>query len=125
MCLKMAAAALVLAFPLLAARANTLVTWRAINPALEEARRLYAAGSFEQAVDKLREAEGLPGNTNRQSAEIGALEASALLALPASAERRQQADDALAALFHVDPDGAALPIASPAAQERAKVLSDS
>ncbi len=121
---SMAVALALLSSVSLAAGANTLVTWRAINPPLEEGRKLYAAGSFEAALEKLREADGLPGNTNRIAAEIAALQASALLALPASPERKQQADDALAGLFHVDPDGAALPGASAAAQERAKALRD-
>jgi hypothetical protein len=105
----------------LAALGESRVTYRAINPSLEQGKLLLAQGAPDKALAELRAAEGLPGNTNRQLAEIGALEATALLALPPSAEHRQQADDALVQMFHVDPDGAALSIGSPAAQERAKI----
>ena len=114
--------AIALLLAALPARGASQVTYRAINPQLEEARKLVAKGEFEPALEKLRVAQGLPGNTSRQLAEAAALEATALLALPPTAEHRQQADEALAHLFHADAEGAALQLASPAAQERAKAV---
>jgi len=98
------------------------IQYRATNLNLEEAKKRLVKGTPEEALEELKIAEGLPGNTNRHRAEIFALRASALLAQPASPERKQGADEALVALFHTDPEGAALAAATAAAQERAKAL---
>src|SRR5262245_888664 len=93
-----------------AARAASAVGSRGDNKNLDEAKKLLAKGSFEPALEELKLAEGLPGNSPRHLAEICALRASALLALPPTAERAKQADEALVQLFHADAAGAALQV---------------
>jgi hypothetical protein len=122
--LALAAASLAAALAPPPAHAASQISYRAINLNLEEARKLTAQGKLEPALSELQIAEGLAGNTDRQLAEIAALRASALLGLPPSPERKRQADDALAQLFHVDPEGLSLQIASAAAQARAKAVRD-
>lgn len=103
------------------APANEL-QYRAINQNLEEARSLVGKARFEQALEELSLAEGLPGNTNRHTADIAMLRATALLGLPPSPERRQQAVEALVVLLHVDPEGSSLARASDEARALAQQL---
>ena len=105
-----------------AVRAASAIVQRAENKNLEEAKKLLAKGSFEPALEELKTAEGLPGNSPRQLAEIAALRASALLSLPPSPERKAQADEALVTLFHLDAASAVLPLATFTAQARAQAL---
>jgi hypothetical protein len=105
-----------------AARAASAVVERGDNKNLDEARKLVAKGSFEPALEELKLAEGLPGASARQLAEIAALRASALLGLPATPERAKLADEALLQALHRDPVGIALQQASAAAQARAQAL---
>ena len=84
------------------------IRFRGTNQNLEEARALVGKARYEEALEELKTAETLPGNTNRHAADLAMLRASALLGLPPNAERTQQAKDALATLFHVDPEGASL-----------------
>jgi hypothetical protein len=116
----LAAAALLCAA--LPAGAATEIAFRGANQNLEEAKKLVAKNSWEAALEELRTAEGLPGNSNDQLAQIAALRATALLAQPPAPESKQQADEALVQLWHLDPEGASLALASPAAQARAKAL---
>ena len=108
------------------------IRFRGTNQNLEEARALVGKARFEEALEELKTAEALPGNTNRHVADIMMLRAGALLGLPPNPERRQQAKDALVTLFHVDAEGASLPAATDAVKalalglkgERALLLHD-
>ena len=84
------------------------IRFRGTNQNLEEARALVGKARYEEALEELKTAEALPGNTNRHSADLAMLRASALLGLPPNPERTQQAKDALITLFHVDAEGASL-----------------
>lgn len=103
------------------ARAAELV-YRSTNQNLENGKSLAGKARFEQALEELQLAETLPGNTNRHLAEIGALKATSLLGLGVTPERRQAAVEALVAMFHVDPDGTALALASDDAKALAQAL---
>ena len=100
------------------------------NRNFTEAQKRVAAGEFAQALEELQTAEQLPGNTLRQRAEILALRASALLGQ--SADGRQAAVESLVGLYHLDPEGTALSVATEPARalaqqlkgERALVLHD-
>lgn len=92
------------------------------NRNLEEARKRFASQQWSEALEELQTAEQLPGNSVRELADIAALRASALLSLPPSPERRQQAADALVQLFHLDPEGTALARATEAARALAQEL---
>jgi hypothetical protein len=115
------ATAVLVALPALAA---------AENRNLGEAQKRVAAGEFPQAIEELQVAEQLPGNSLRQRAEILALRASALLGQ--GPEQRQAAVEALVGLYHLDPEGTALSVATEPAKalaqqlksERALVLHD-
>src|SRR3954464_11991378 len=75
---------------------------------LAYAKSLVAAGKYADALVDLQAVSQMYGNTPRELAEIDALRASALLGLPASAEPRLDAVEALTQMYHVDPDGTAL-----------------
>ena len=90
------------------------------NQNLAEARRRVQKQQWAQALDELQAAEQLPGNTTRHRAEIAALRASALLGQPG--EHGPQAREQLVQLFHLDPEGAALASATPAARGLAQEL---
>ena len=105
----------------LPARAAELV-YRSTNQNLENGKSLAGKARFEQALEELQLAETLPGNTNRHLAEIGALKATSLLGLPVTPERRQAAIEALVGMFHVDPEGTALALASDDAKALAQAL---
>jgi hypothetical protein len=85
------------------------------NRNLEEARKRVEKQQWTEALEELQAAEQLPGNTNRHRAGIAALRASALLGLPPSPERTQQAREQLVQLVHLDPDGAVLAATATAA----------
>ena len=99
---------------------------------LANARSLVAAGKYADALVDLQAVSQMYGNTPREIAEMYALRASALLGLPASAEHRIDAVEALTQMFHVDPDGTALAHATDEAKslaqhirsERSLVLTD-
>lgn len=98
------------------------IEYRATNQNLEEARKLVAKGRYEDALDELRTAEQLPGNTNRQRADLYALRATSLLALPPLPAWHEAAIEALVALAHVDPDGTALGTTSDAVRALAQQI---
>src|SRR5438128_5201960 len=102
------------------AMAASSVVLRADNKHLEEAKNHLAKGALEAALEELKSADGLPGNSNRMAAEIAALRAAALLALPRAPERMAQGDEALVRLFHLDPAGAVLPLGGAAGVDRAE-----
>lgn len=89
---------------------------------LANARSLIAAGKFADALVDLQAVSQMYGNTPRETAEIGALRASALLALPDSPEHRQDAAEALIAMYHVDPEATALARATDAAKQLAQQI---
>ena len=105
-----------------AARAAATLAERSDYKALEEAKKLLAKGSFAEALEALKTAEGLPGTSSQKLAEIAALRADALLALPPSPERKAQADEALLQLFHLDAAGSVLTRATFTTQARAQAL---
>jgi hypothetical protein len=79
---------------------------------LDNARKLVATGKYADALVDLQAVSEMYGNTPRELSEIAALRASALLGLPASAEHRLDAVEALKEMFHIDPEGAALNLAT-------------
>ena len=114
-------AALALVLGALAADAGEL-RFRGQNQNLEEARALVGKARFEEALEELKTAEALPGNTNRHLADLYMLRAGALLGLAPEAERTAQAKDALVKLFHVDAEGASLSGATDAVKALAQQL---
>ena len=114
-------AALALLLGALAADAGEL-RFRGQNQNLEEARALVGKARFEEALEELKTAEALPGNTNRHLADLYMLRAGALLGLAPSPERTAQAKDALVKLFHVDAEGASLAAATDAVKALAQQL---
>jgi len=92
---------------------------------LANARSLIAAGKYADALVDLQAVSQMYGNTPREQAEIGALRASALLALPETPEHKQDAADALVGMYHVDPEGTALAHATDAAKQLAQQIRSS
>ncbi|HUJ24680.1 MAG TPA: hypothetical protein VLW85_01590 [Myxococcales bacterium] len=89
---------------------------------LANARSLLAAGKYADALIDLQAVSLMYGNTLREQAELQALRATALLGLPDSPKHRQDAADAVIAVYHVDPDGAAMARASDAARQLAQQI---
>ena len=96
--------------------------FRGLNQNLEEARALVGKARFEEALEELKTAEALPGNTNRHLADLYMLRASALTGLSPNPERTAGAKDALVKLFHVDAEGSALSGATDAVKALAQQL---
>src|SRR5947209_3440599 len=93
------------------------------NKNLEEAARRLQRAEFGIALEELQLAEQLPGNSLRQRARIQALRASALLGLqPPMPENLRDAQDALAEMYHLDPEGSELTDATEAARAMARQL---
>jgi hypothetical protein len=98
--------ALLLALPAAAAPAPTEPggpRFRAINQNLETAKKDYGRGGYRDALEELKEAEKLPGNSNRQRAEILIYRAACLLAV--KPPDKNGATEAVRKLLHVDRDG--------------------
>src|SRR5260370_33154757 len=89
---------------------------------LAKARSLIAAGKYAAALGDLQAVSQMYGNTMKEQAEIFSLRAGALLGLPDTAEHRQDAADALVAMYHVDPEGTALAHAGDTAQKLAQQI---
>src|SRR5438132_4673677 len=89
---------------------------------LANARSLIAAGKYADALVDLQAVSQMYGNTMREQAELGALRASALLALPDTPEHRQDAAEALVSMYHVDPEGTALARATDGARQLAQQI---
>jgi hypothetical protein len=93
------------------------------NKNLEEAARRVQKGEFGIALEELQLAEQLPGNSIRQRARIHALRASALLGVqPPMPENQRDAGNALAEMYHLDPEGTELVDATPAAKAVAQQI---
>ena len=89
---------------------------------LANARSLIAAGKYADALVDLQAVSQMYGNTMKEQAEIFSLRAGALLGLPDTPEHRQDAADALVAMYHVDPEGTALARAGDAAEKLAQQI---
>ncbi len=92
---------------------------------LANARSLVAAAKYADALVDLQAVSQMYGNTPREQAELSALRASALLGLPETEEHRKDAADAVAAMYHVDPEGTALATATEATKSLAQQLRSS
>ena len=120
------AACALLAFPAPARAAQIL--FRAKNQDLEQAKKLASNARYGEALDELVTAQSLPGNTNRQLAELFSLRASCLLGLAPTAKDESldtRARQAVIDLFHVDPEGTALAYASEPARTLAQTVRSS
>ena len=89
---------------------------------LANARSLVASGKYADALVDLQAVSQMYGNTLREQAEIAALRASSLLGLPETPEHRVDATEALMQMYHVDPDGSALSVATDPAKTLAQQL---